>query len=126
MPLDSESGCCIMCARFCEIQSILILVYFDIQRLFGAGGGVVLPILQEMPASRGGLLRREFVPSLVSNAVFLLSQVQAVSVSVVNFKGRPFMRGTSFPPLYDATFYCHTSLESHVLVPSPGGVVVDS
>ncbi|CAM9800623.1 unnamed protein product [Ascophyllum nodosum] len=45
------------------------------------------------PPPRGGLLRHDFVPSLVSNVVFLVSQTQAVSVSMVNFKGRPFMRG---------------------------------
>eukprot|EP00752_Nemacystus_decipiens_P017609 g15781.t2 len=40
-----------------------------------------------------GLLGPVFVPNLVSNAVFLLSEIQSVSVAVVNFKGRPFMAG---------------------------------
>lgn len=40
-----------------------------------------------------GLLGPVFVPNLVSNAVFLLSVIQSVSVAVVNFKGRPFMAG---------------------------------
>ncbi|CAM9395969.1 unnamed protein product, partial [Hapterophycus canaliculatus] len=34
-----------------------------------------------------------FIPNLVSNAVFLMATIQSVSVSVVNFKGRPFMAG---------------------------------
>lgn len=39
------------------------------------------------------MLGRKFVPSLVSNVVFLLATIQSVSITVVNFKGRPFMRG---------------------------------
>ncbi|CAN0026364.1 unnamed protein product [Pylaiella littoralis] len=34
-----------------------------------------------------------FVPNLVSNAAFFLATIQAVSLAVVNFKGRPFMSG---------------------------------
>lgn len=37
-----------------------------------------------------------FVPTLVSNVVFLLSTIQTVSVAVVNFKGRPFMAGVLY------------------------------
>ncbi|CAM9874653.1 unnamed protein product [Ectocarpus sp. 6 AP-2014] len=40
-----------------------------------------------------GLLGPKFVPNLVSNAVFLLATIQSISVSIVNFKGRPFMSG---------------------------------
>lgn len=40
-----------------------------------------------------GLLGPKFVPNLVSNAVFLLATIQSISVSIVNFKGRPFMAG---------------------------------
>lgn len=40
-----------------------------------------------------GLLGPVFVPNLPSNAVFLLSTIQSVSVMLVNFKGRPFMAG---------------------------------
>ena len=48
---------------------------------------------QAQPVSAAGILGHKFVPSLVSNVVFLLATIQSVSVTVVNFKGRPFMRG---------------------------------
>ncbi|CAM9535749.1 unnamed protein product [Ectocarpus sp. 4 AP-2014] len=47
-----------------------------------------LPVAEEE-----GLLGPKFVPNLVSNAVFLLATIQSISVSIVNFKGRPFMAG---------------------------------
>lgn len=34
-----------------------------------------------------------FQPNLVSNTVFLLSVIQCVSFSIVNYKGRPYMAG---------------------------------
>ncbi|CAM9834772.1 unnamed protein product [Scytosiphon promiscuus] len=40
-----------------------------------------------------GILGPAFIPNLVSNTVFLMATIQSVSVSVVNFKGRPFMAG---------------------------------
>eukprot|EP00903_Cladosiphon_okamuranus_P019215 g17669.t1 len=40
-----------------------------------------------------GLLGPVFQPNLVSNAVLLMSVIQSVSVSIVNYKGRPFMAG---------------------------------
>lgn len=53
-------------------------------------------VSQAMSANGADLLRHKFVPNLISNVVFLLSTIQSVSVSLVNFKGRPFMRGKVF------------------------------
>lgn len=56
-----------------------------------------------------GVLGPAFIPNLVSNAVFLMATIQSVSVSVVNFKGRPFMAGVYVAAAADDDAVAHGS-----------------
>lgn len=70
-----------------------VLAFFDVSKKG-------LPISEPR-----GLFGANPAPNLITNAVFLVSTMQSVSMSVVNFKGRPFMAGM---PLYCFRAAAHT------------------